>query len=748
MIDPINTNKVGISTPTTKTKCGGNALNYTDSNQDHYEKYEKYFNDEKRFLKITKEMLVKKGIKNRSFKEIFKLLRLQWGNYSKTPSFDDIFLKNDTYKEKSKNVMRSNLKSIGFLDPDWRFTSQSFDEYVRLHDARTHSKREVACAKQDVTINPDVYIDPILEYHSTMELIRENPTDVLFHFPKHLQDSAKTLDYNNTDTLQIIKLHHVGGNPRTPIPLTYFYNCVCGNTTELTYDQKDVLCDEEGCGRKMKRVPSKDVFIAGYASQVIADDFNNIPILSMVPIPVGEFNASVFLRRNSTGYYLFMLTIEDIVIKSSDIEINGKDHAIWQLIQYIDDIHEQRLGKHIHGMDWYKASILLSYLANMQRYTSMNVFAFGKGGTGKTSVLRFYLSTLTRQFKLQDALTLSSAGLYGSSSMIKVGDSVVTIPEAGFLSRYDMVGLDEAYLKGVRILPELRSLLRSSTINKEVAGNRTSMPKNACVIGTSNPIPGVLIAQSRWMDSWLRDWKYKQSDDGFDQMVTDDIKRLAHAHMIEEWISRDLDWHTGQPFPDLDRWMILFFIKKNDARLKTHHLNPDDLKIDDLQMSKMFYDQSVHDYFAFCSTIKVNYEDISEKILDFIEETRKHDKIHSDRVGADIALVLTLSAQINGRSEINENDFDFVRALWGKTCRWIDVSELSHDQDSSYSSSKWTTESIKKHIHTTMDSYKSSPKHYMTDRGFSLVCDGLEKLGADRELVEFVVVKYRENPNQ
>lgn len=723
-------------------------LNYTDANQEHHEQYKKYFSDEKRFLKITKEMLVAKGIKNRSFKEIFKLLRLQWLNYSKTPHFDDIFLKSSKYKEKSKIVMRSNLKSIGFLDSDWRFTSQSFDEYVRLHDAHTHSKREVACAKQDVTINPDVYIDPILEYHSTMEMIRENPTDVLFHFPKHLQDSAGTLDYNNTDSMQIIKLHHVGGNPRTPIPLTYFYSCVCGNTSELTYNQKDIFCDEESCGRKMKRVPSKDVFLAGYASQVIADDFNNIPILSMVPIPVGEFNASVFLRRNSTGYYLFMLTIEDIVIKSSDIEINGNEHAIWQLIRYIDDIHEQRLGKHIHGVDWYKASILLSYLANMQRYTSMNVFAFGKGGTGKTSVIRFYLSTLTRQFKLQDALTLSSAGLYGSSSMIKVGDSVVTIPEAGFLSRYDMVGLDEAYLKGVRILPELRSLLRSPTINKEVAGNRTSMPKNACVIGTSNPVMGVLIAQSRWMDSWLRDWKHKQFDDGFDQVVTDDIKQLAHAHMIEEWISRDLDWHTGQPFPDLDRWMILFFIKKNDARLKTHHLSPDDLKIDDLQMSKMFYDQSVHDYFAFCSSIQVDYEGISEKILDFIEEIRAHDKIHSDRIGADIALVLTLSAQINGRSEINESDFDFVRELWGKTCRWVDVSELSYDGDSSYIGSDWTTESIKKHVHITMMSYKPSTKHYMTDRGFSLVCDELEKLGADRELVEFVVVKYRENPNQ
>lgn len=726
----------------------GNTMNYTDANQYHHERYEKYFNDEKRFLKITKEMLVKKGIKNRSFKEIFKLLRLQWLNYSKTPCFDDIFLKNSLYKEKSKNVMRSNLKSIGFLDEDWRFTAQSFDDYIHIYDAHILAKREAACAKQDVVINPDVYIDLVFNYHSTMEMIRENPSDILFHFPKHLQDSAKKLDYSNTDTLQIIKLNHVGGNPRTPIPLTYSYSCVCGREIEVTYEQKDLVCDDDTCGRKMKRNPSKDVFFAGYASQVIADDFNNIPILSLVPVPLGEFNGAVFLRRNKSGYYLFMIAIENIVVKSTELSINGNEHAIWQLIRHIDNIHKERLGKHIHGMEWYKASILLSYLANLQRYTSMNVFAFGKGGTGKTSIPRFYLSTITQQFKLQDALSLSSPGLYGSTSDIKVGDSLVTIPEAGLLTRYQMVIIDEVYLKGVKILPVFRSVLRSSTVSKEVARNRNAIAKNACVIGTSNPIPGVLISQSQWTDNWKRDWKRDQIKDGRDSYVTDIIESTAHAAMVEEWIKRDLDWHTGQPFPDIDRWMLPFFIEKSDDRLKKHHLNPKDLQIDDLQMSKLFYDQSIHDHFVFCSNISVDYESQESEILDFVEEIRKHDRIHTDRIGSDVTLILMLSAQINGRSEITTDDFCFVKELYSKTCEWVDVNELSYSGGDSYVGTKWNNESIKKHIHTTMETYKPSKKYYMTRTGFSMICDELEKLGADRKLAEFVVKKYKENPNQ
>jgi hypothetical protein len=722
----------------------------TDATDVHYEMYKHYFeNNEKTYLNIVKEILKDKGENRRKFKKVFQLARIEFLNTS-TPRYEDLFNGSSTYSPKSIGIQQSMLKRLGIIDTNGFFVEHFFNEYIRLYDEHDNKKHKFNCVKQDVVINPDVMIDTSFDYDNTLETIRKNPSDIAYHFPKSLQTSAKKLDYSNTNTLQIVKLNHVGGNPRTPIPLTYHYTCSCGNEVELSYEPKDLICDNESCGRKMTRSRFKDVFFAGFASQVIADDFNSLPILSLTPIPIGEFNAAVFLRRNKTGYYMFMIAIDDIVIESSDIKIDSGEHAIWQIIRSIDHMHEDRLGKYLHGMEWYKASILLSYLANSQRYTSMNVLAVGKGGTGKTSVPRFYLSTITQQFKVQDALSLSSPGLYGSTSAIRVGDSVVTIPEAGMLSRYQMAIVDEVYLKGNTILPVLRSLLRASTVSKEVAGNRTVMAKNACVIGTSNPIVEVLVAQSQWQNKWIKNWQLDQVRFGADDTVTVLVKANGHAAMVEEWIKRDLDWHTGQPFPDMDRWMLIFFIEKKDKRLKKHHLNPDDLKIDDLQLSKLFFDQSLHDYFTFCSTIKVDYEKHSDRILDFVDEIRKHDTIHTDRIGQDVALVLTLSAQINGRSELTDEDFDFVKKLWSKTCEWIDVSELGHVSSGQLASSfdGWNIGKIKKEIHTRMDDYKGSPKFYMTPRGFSLISAKLEDMGAPIGLIESTVERYKQNPNQ
>jgi hypothetical protein len=599
-------------------------------------------------------------------------------------------------------------------------------------------------------INPDIIVDRSFTYEKTLDTIREAPTDIDYRFANEMCKNVDKLEYSDTDSIQIIKLNHVGGNPRTPIPLTFHYSCACGNSTDLTYEAKTLLCDDETCGRKMTRSPIKDVFFAGYASQVVADDLNNLPILSLVPIPLGEFNAAVFIRKNKAGYYLFMISVDDIVIESSEVQISNDEHAIWQLIRLIDQSHEERLGKCISGMEWYKAAILLSYLANAQHYTSLNVLAVGAGGTGKTSVARFILATLTQQFKLQDALSLSSAGVYGSTSEIKVGDTNVTIPEAGLLARYQMVIVDEVYSKGIKILPVLRSTLRASTLNKEVATNRTSIAKNACVIGTSNPMVEVLIAQQQWKDKWLKGWKDTQERANVDSTVNEFVEDDMHASMVEEWIKRDLDWHTGQQFPDLDRWALIFFIKRRDKKLKKHHLNSDDMKIDDLIMSKMFYNQSIHDYFVLCSGIKVDYEPHADRILDFIVEIRKQDVIHSDRIGQDVTLMLQLSAQINGRSEITDEDFDFVGELWSKTCEWVYVEDLARnppEDTNGHQVSKWTIQTIKKHIHEYMHDAKGTP-YYGSPKGFAMVASKLEDAGAPAGLVENTIEHYKENPNQ
>ena len=112
-------------------------------------------------------------------------------------------------------------------------------------------------------------------------------------------------------------------------------------------------------------------------------------------------------------------------------------------------------------------------------------------------------------------------------------------------------------------------------------------------------------------------------------------------------------------------------------------------------------------------------------------------------------MTLTLSAQINGRSELTDEDFDFVRELWSKTCEWIDVSELSRNSDAkTHPVAEWTAERIKKEIHERMKKFEGSQKYWMTARGFSLIAAELEDKGADAGLVDVVIEKYRQSPRQ
>ncbi|MEA3458485.1 MAG: hypothetical protein U9R21_07395, partial [Candidatus Thermoplasmatota archaeon] len=644
----------------------------TDEMDIHYERYKMYFEDnEKTYLQIVKEIMDNRN-GNRQFKTVFKLARGAFLN-EKTPLYDDLFngslyssISSGHYSEKSIGIQRSMLKKLGILDSEGCFTEQFFEEYLKRYDAHIATKKKYVCVKHDVVLNPDISIDMSFTYENTIDTIRKNPTDVTYHFPEHLKNSAKTLNYDDIEGIQIVKLHHVGGNPRIPIPLMYHYKCACGNEKDLPYETKHLVCDNEECKLTMVRSQVNDTFKSGYASQVTEGDLNNIPIVSLIELPLGAFNAAVFMRRNKSGYYLFMIAVEDITIESPDLSVSDNEHAIWQLIRRIDQNHESVLKKHLEGLEWYKAAIILAYLANYQHHTSLNILAFGDGGTGKTGTARFYMATLTRQQKLQDVTSLSEPGLYGSTTTIALNDTTVQIPEAGFLSRYKLVTIDEVYQKH-SLLASLRGLLRNTNITKEVHNNRITMPKNATVIGTSNPIPAVKMKQADIMNNWI-----KENEEGIHTALSEEY---AHAAMVKEYISQNLDWHTGDEIPNMDRWAFAFFIKNPSDKLELHHLDPADMKIDDHLLSQLLYDQQVDDYLSFCSQIAVDWESQKDRILEFAQELRKHDKVHTTRIGQDINMILQLSAQINGRAHLTDEDFDFVRELWSKTCEWVDVAE-------------------------------------------------------------------------
>lgn len=696
------------------------------------------FSKEDTYLQIIKEILKNKGENRRQFTKIFKMVRAEFAN-NRTPSYSNLIGTVSDYSKHSIAQQKSRLKQLGVIDDNGLFTEAFYNEYEHEHHKIAAKRDELVATKHDSEFFEDHIVEAEYDYENTMDVIRATPT-VKYKLP---ECPPQKIDYFNATTIQIIKMNHVGGNPVIQLPLSYHYRCgACGGATDLSFDVKSVPCTTEGCkGGSMTRVKSQDTIRPAFASRVVTDDLNSISIISLTEIPQGEFIGAVFLCRNKSDYYLFMIATEELDPTNSTVDISPHRHAIWQIIDLIDQQHEDRIGKHIHGMDWYKAAILLAYLANCKNRVSTNCLIIGDPGVGKTATPRLYMATLTPQQKVIDAMQLTGPGLHGSMTQIKIGDTTINVPEAGLLVRHRLVVIDELLENRNSLLPQLKSALVSSTISREVAGNRTQTPKYATAIATSNPPSNVRAEQIRWMDSWLQ----LNRNEHFEYFA-----HPARANMADEWTLRGLDWRSGQPLADMDRYPLTFYVRDPSNDIVDYDLGGEDNEIDNLKLTKLLYDSDINEYFSFCGRLKVDWQPHTDKIIKLAQEVRKTDTIHSKkRLGQNVTLMLQLSAQINGRTTLTDEDFDFVRELASKTCEWIAVDDLIHDTTTKPRPIQdWTIKSIMVETRKYMKEFEGSSRYYHTTRGYNLIIARLEDMGAPVSLIDSTIERYRQNPNQ
>ena len=642
------------------------------------------------FMHLVPDMLSHGKRKNKKFVEHLHEILLK----VKHPSFEDIF-KNTDYASSTVTFLKSYLRKTGYFDDD-KLNGTFFFEYYGTAKKYYDLKQELSVSKVDSAVLDDIELNNIYSHKDIMEILKNN-VDIKFEFPADVEGGS--LDYSNHD-VQYVKLNHIGINSDIPYPLEFAFRCNrCGALIRFDEFPKGRKCPLSACSGVLKRDKINDTQADIHASQVMYNQ-KSIPVLSLVDLPNGEFTAALLVLTDdkSTAYYLFVLAIEEKKYESADLEIKSGGHAVWQLCDIIDDIHRIRADYHIQGMDYYKASLLMQAVANASGYKSYNILIAGKSGGAKTATARWYYNTFSLACKVQDVVSVSLAGLVGSTSTITMNDRNIQIREPGLLTKHEFVVLDEIYNEiDDSLMGKLKGALSSPTISKEVHNNRTEADKNASVVATANIKPAVYnkfrAEFNEYAQDYLLDPDGYSSKDMYAKQAYDllrfnnDALAIAAKTVELKCAANGSNWIDGQALSDLERFGLIFYVgdpsNDDDGSVPDHIFDDTDAKITTPALQKMIFSQEIRDYIQYCSNIKVVIDDeMMDRVREFVSKLWLNDHIHSKSRGMmNINKTLQFSAMLCGRDYLNDLDFEFVESLFGLTCRWIEIDDMARHVD-------------------------------------------------------------------
>jgi len=644
------------------------------------------------FKKIAGQLLTENGAKFANGGTIEKVLHPAFMR-SMTPSLDEMFADSD-FTKSSISQRKSKLRKSRYIQDDV-FKIDFIEDYLSLAQETQAQQRVARLAVDDSVLKDEIIAHTDYNLDDVTTILGRNK-EIKFRFPENV--NIKELDLN-TYTVQYTTFSHMGVGMSSPFHITFCYKCSeCNKVLKVPSLLKSLKCREEDCSGVLVRHKDEDLKIPCEISQVTSGKYSR-PVASLVPIPDGDFNAACILTTDekNTEYMVIILAVEEKEYTSASLEFEPHRHVAWQLIDRIDAIHEDRVYTHIDGLDYIKAGLLFAALGNDAGYKSFNVSVVGRAGTGKTTLCSLYAATLSNKFKVQDGSSLSLPGLVGSSTQIDFNGRRMPFREPGLLTRYDLVVIDEFYSLPSSVFTDLKKSLLSPEISKEVAGNRTTQPKNATVYSTANVPPDYISKIKDKKDEYRRIYRadpetfkhhnqFTEKVDRYHPFITNPEEFIDKA-LEYEFAEKGYNWIDGQHVQELDRFTLLFYL--GDPLKRTEDFSHDAIlgfsdEIDKYDSLSQLYSPEIREYLHYCSTIQVdlNDKDTLDKISELASELYAMDHIHTDRrFLKNITKMLEYSAKINQRNHLTKMDYDFVRALYSKTCHWIEPSEIRLSAD-------------------------------------------------------------------
>jgi len=623
---------------------------------------------------VDKEAGDKLGILKRFFKSDRVCLKyLEFETVTKDINFDKV-LESLGF---SVSAIESYKKSVSdWVNPDGSMTSRFKQEYDSVIKDMYNKHDMYKVMKKDAAILESIPVHNSFDLKNTMETIAEN-LDIKYYIPEGY--SLGRIDFER-ENLQLSRLVCVSES--LPVPFTFLHTYTCKGCNEVitTVNAEDkVRCPE--CKTFMKKEEKQTKTMTVYISKVIYEG-NQIDAISRIKLPMNQFDAAVIPLKDENRYMLFILAVGVAVPKNVNIVWHGGDRLV-ELTRTMDNIHTERIGKCVRGLDYVKQAIVLTRFNGLMGNTATQALIVGEAGCGKTTVAKFYSFTLTDKSAFRDATSVTHAGLLGSSEIVDIFGSRTPVMQLGLLERYEVAVLDEFLDKNNEDLSSLKNALSSSTITSEKHNNKREVMRVA-----------VLVAPSNIPDSHLKKVRFLAATTFGDMADKTFNLRAMPKRVKDHFNTQGQSWRDGEPYPFLDRFAFIFYIEsmKRNIGVIGDIVRGSEEKIPDTVLRSLLYTKSIDDYLRQCASMKFIYdEEFDNPRLDKL--IKKYclsrgnysdgfgDDIHSlERINKYFKMMIECHALINMRERSTEDDYLWLDKFYSKLCNFVYSDELFWDE--------------------------------------------------------------------
>lgn len=629
----------------------------------------------------------------------------------------------DIVGKKNKSFYRYNL---ALFNKDKKLKTSSIQQLKLLlngfliqlgKDLIQYDEKEHKDFKPTIIKGQECFIiDKTTEYEKIRKHVCDEGGNVCYRYNFKNPDMEVTTPINK-DTIQRCFIQLTSNGVGFDYPIEFKYVCTqCNNVLrkkvyETVCTNNRIKCDglrnyvnnngelkTKECGLLLSPdnevSVTKDAYYYDINYNDENDNTNTAGAISFENYKPGFYEAVLFKIKNPKKTKL--LQILDIKEMKNNVfilpeKISGENYVL-TLYKHIDKFITQQTNMVLFGLTPIKiAMILQAAVKYLGLRLVANVQIVGNASTGKSTILKYYGFFLHSHYNMStNGLSISIPGLRGTQHSVNLMGKENKIITHGYLGTFNTIHIDEAG-ENKELVQNLKTFLAEENYSYDKAGADGSFKTRTTHINLSENLDykhlGQYIGQIRkgyrelnvkigneekieWDENWDLHLPLYKYDNPYLRKVIKEIR--------EQFIHSQKFWIDGYDYALHERFPYYFYLtskKHNEELIEVVKGNVSRGTIrENMELIKVLKTNSILEFFNSVKKYKDSAEDV--KSFSMVEDILDNYGMNCDSRTREFYYTLVkVSRIINGRMDVNNEDYDLLKYIIENTNCKIDITD-------------------------------------------------------------------------